>query len=45
MKIDQNGMLPESYAPAGCDNEQFRAVSALYLYPTAVARALDERQR
>ena len=44
VKMAPNGVLPESYAPAGYDNEQFRTVSAVYLYPTAAGRALDERQ-
>jgi hypothetical protein len=45
VKLDPNGVRPESYVPAGCDTEQFRAVTAVYLYPTAAGRVLEERQR
>jgi mannosyltransferase len=44
VRVTPNGVAPESYVPAACDSEQFRAVTEVYLYPTAAGRALDERR-
>lgn len=44
VRLTPNGVLPQSYVPVECDAGQFHAAPTVYLYPTAVGRALDERQ-